>query len=268
MSSLFELRAGQSPLVVNIPHSGTEVPPSILERMTPDARKLPDTDWFVDRLYAFAGDMDATILKANYSRFVIDLNRDPGGQSLYPGQATTGLVPTELFDGAPVYDGEAPDEAEIEQRRAAYFDPYHQQLSEQIARVRAIHGYCVLYDAHSIASNVPRLFEGELPVLNLGTNEGQSCGSSIERAVTQKMLDQDDFETVANGRFKGGWITRTYGLPRHNIHALQMELAQRAYMDETAIAYDETAAAKLQPLLKDILQAALDAAEHLHWEPA
>ncbi|MEE2525079.1 N-formylglutamate deformylase [Hyphobacterium sp. HN65] len=268
MSEVFSLREGQSPLVINVPHAGTDVPPVILERMTQEARRLPDTDWFVDRLYAFAADMDGTILKANYSRFVIDLNRDPGGQSLYPGQATTGLVPAELFDGAPVYEGAAPDEAEIEQRRADFFDPYHQALSEQIARVRAIHGYCVLYDAHSIASNVPRLFEDELPVLNLGTNDGQSCGSAIERAVTQVMLDQDDYETVANGRFKGGWITRTYGLPRHNIHALQMELAQRAYMDEAAIAYDEAAAAKLQPLLKDILQAALDAAEHLHWEPA
>lgn len=268
MSSVFELREGESPLVINIPHAGTELPAEILKRMTPDAQKLPDTDWFVDRLYGFAADMGATILKANYSRFVIDLNRDPGGQSLYPGQATTGLVPTELFDGAPVYEGDPPDAEEIGERRWTYFDPYHKALSAQIARVRALHGYCVLYDAHSIASTVPRLFEGELPVLNLGTNEGRSCGSEIERAVTQQMLDQDDFETVANGRFKGGWITRTYGTPRHNIHALQMELAQRAYMDEAAVEYDEAAANKLKPLLKDILQAALDAAEHLHWEPA
>ncbi|WP_420432203.1 N-formylglutamate deformylase [Hyphobacterium sp.] len=268
MSSVFELGEGQSPLVINIPHAGTEVPDDILKRMTPEARKLPDTDWFVDRLYGFAADMNATILKANFSRFVIDVNRDPGGQSLYPGQATTGLVPTELFDGAAIYQGDAPDETEIETRRATYFDPYHQALSEQISRVRALHGYCVLYDAHSISSRVPRLFEGELPVLNLGTNEGLSCAREIERAVTGKMLDQDDYETVANGRFKGGWITRTYGTPRHNIHALQMELAQRAYMDEAAVEYDEAAAKKLKPLLKDILQAALDAAEHLHWEPA
>jgi N-formylglutamate amidohydrolase len=268
MSEVYTLREGQSPLVINVPHAGTEMPAEISARMTPAARALPDTDWFVDRLYGFAGDMDATTLTANYSRFVIDLNRDPGGQSLYPGQATTGLVPTELFDGTAVYDGDAPDEAEIETRRANYFDPYHQALSEQISRVRALHGYCVLYDAHSIGSRVPRLFEGELPVLNLGTNDGQSCAREIERAVTGKMLDQDDYETVANGRFKGGWITRTYGLPRHNIHALQMELAQRAYMDEAKVEYDAVAAKRLQPLLKDILQAALDAAEHLHWEPA
>ncbi|WP_394694493.1 N-formylglutamate deformylase [Hyphobacterium sp.] len=266
MADLFALREGQSPLIINIPHAGTNVPEDTLIRMTPAARKLPDTDWFVDRLYAFAADLDATILKANVSRMVIDLNRDPSGQSLYPGQATTGLVPTELFDGAPVYEGDEPDEAEIEQRRATYFDPYHQELSEQIARIRAIHGYAVLYDAHSIASNVPRLFDGELPVLNLGTNDGETCDTAIARAVMQVMLDQDEYETVANGRFKGGWITRTFGVPRHNLHALQMELAQRAYMDEAAVRYDEEAAAKLQPLLKDILSAALAAAEHLHWE--
>jgi len=266
MAELFSLREGQSPLIINIPHSGTDVPENVLARMTPDASKLPDTDWFVDRLYAFAADMDATILSANVSRMVIDLNRDPSGQSLYPGQATTGLVPTELFDGAPVYEGDAPNEAEIESRRATFFDPYHQELSEQIARIRAVHGYAVLYDAHSIASNVPRLFEGELPVLNLGTNDGTTCDTSIARAVMQVMLDQDDYETVANGRFKGGWITRTFGLPRHNLHALQMELAQRAYMDEAAVRYDEAEAGKLQSLLKDILSAALAAAEHLHWE--
>ncbi len=266
MSALFDLRDGQSPLIVNIPHSGTHVPDEILDRMTPDARKLPDTDWFVDRLYAFAADMDATILSANVSRFVIDLNRDPSGQSLYPGQATTGLVPTELFDGSPIYQDDPPDEAEIETRRTTWFDPYHQALSEQIARIRSLHGYAVLYDAHSIASNIPRLFDGELPVLNLGTNDGETCDTEIARAVMQVMLDQDDYETVANGRFKGGWITRTFGVPRHNLHALQMELAQRAYMDEATFTYDEKAAARLQPLLKNILTAALDAAERLHWE--
>jgi N-formylglutamate deformylase len=264
--ALFDLREGQSPLIVNIPHSGTIVPDDILNRMTPAAQKLPDTDWFVDRLYAFAAALDATILTANMSRFVIDLNRDPSGQSLYPGQATTGLVPTELFDGSPVYVGDAPDAAETEARRAAYFDPYHQELSEQIARIRSLHGYAVLYDAHSIASNIPRLFDGELPVLNLGTNDGESCDTEIARAVMQVMLDQDDYETVANGRFKGGWITRTFGVPRHNLHALQMELAQRAYMDEASFTYDESAAARLQPLLKNILTAALDAADRLHWE--
>lgn len=269
MSDVFTLRRGQEPLVISIPHSGLDVPEDIAARFAPAAEGLPDTDWFVDRLYAFAESLDATIICAKYSRYVIDLNRDPGGGSLYPGQATTGLVPVQRFDGTPLYqDGKEPDEAEIEARRARYFDPYHRAIAEELGRVRTLHGYGVLYDAHSIASVVPRLFEGELPVLNLGTNRGQTCAPEIERAAMKAMLAQDEFEAISNGRFKGGWITRSFGRPHTNVHALQMELAQRAYMDEASVSYDETKAALLQPVLKSILEAAMNAAERLHWEVA
>lgn len=268
MTALFELREGRSPLLINFPHSGTTVPEKIASRMTPRALSLPDTDWFVDQLYAFAQALDATMLKATHSRFVIDLNRDPGGRSLYPGQATTGLVPTELFDGAPIYTGERPDADEVAVRRANYFDPYHDRLASEIARLKARHGYCLLYDAHSIASNVPRLFEGELPVLNLGTHSGQSCAAMIERAVLNIMQDQTMYPAVANGRFKGGWITRHYGQPDQNVHALQMELAQRAYMDEARTTYDESRASQLQRVLTSILSAAMEAADNFHRETA
>jgi len=269
MSEVFTLRRGQEPLVISIPHSGTEVPDDVAARLGDAAKDLPDTDWFVDRLYAFAEELDATILCAKYSRYVIDLNRDPGGASLYPGQATTGLVPVQRFDGTPLYrEGAEPDEAEIESRRARYFDPYHRAIAEELARVRTLHGYAVLYDAHSIASVVPRLFEGELPVLNLGTNAGSTCAPEIERGVMKAMLAQDAYEAVSNGRFKGGWITRSFGRPHTNVHALQMELAQRAYMDEATTTYDAAKAATLQPVLKSILEAAVNAAERLHWEVA
>lgn len=267
MTPVFDLQKGTEPLLISIPHSGTEVPADIAARLTPAAEGLPDTDWHVDRLYAFARDLGATIIKANYSRYVVDLNRDPTGASLYPGQATTGFLPETRFDGAPLYaEGDAPDDAEIERRRGLYFDPYHRAISEHLARLRAINGYVIVYDAHSIASRVPRLFEGELPVLNLGTNGGQSCAREIEQAATKAMLDQEDFEAIANGRFKGGWITRSYGRPQHNIHALQMELAQRAYMDEASGQYDEAKASLLQPVLRTVLTRALAAAETLHWE--
>ncbi|MEN0652059.1 MULTISPECIES: N-formylglutamate deformylase [Hyphobacterium] len=267
MSEVFSLRRGQEPLVISIPHSGTDIPDDIAARLGETARSLPDTDWFVDRLYGFAEELDATILCAKYSRYVIDLNRDPSGTSLYPGQATTGLVPVERFDGTPLYRaGAEPDEAEIEHRRSRYFDPYHRAIAEELSRVRTLHGYALLYDAHSIASVVPRLFEGELPVLNLGTNSGTTCAPEIERAAVRTILAQDEYEAVSNGRFKGGWITRSFGRPHTNVHALQMELAQRAYMDEAAKSYDEAKAAMLQPVLKSILEAAVDAAEKLHWE--
>ncbi|WP_421791821.1 N-formylglutamate deformylase [Hyphobacterium sp.] len=267
MPDLFVLSEGTSPLLINFPHSGTMLPDDIAARMTPVARQLPDTDWHVDQLYSFAAGHGATTLKATLSRYVIDLNRDPGGQSLYPGQATTGLVPTELFDGPPVYKKNPPDSEDIKTRRESYFDPYHAELSAQIARIKALHGYCVLYDAHSIASNVPRLFEGELPVLNLGTNSGQSCAPEIEQAASKAMTGQNAYKAVSNGRFKGGWITRHYGQPDHGVHALQMELAQRAYMDEATGQYDKARAARLQPVLSGILTAALDAADNLHREP-
>lgn len=267
MADIFDLKRGKEPLVVSIPHSGTDVPEEIRARLTPAADGLPDTDWHVDRLYDFLEGLGATVIKANYSRYVVDLNRDPTGASLYPGQATTGFLPETRFDGEPLYaEGDEPGEDEIEPRRARFFDPYHRALSEELARIRAIHGYVVLYDAHSIASNVPRLFDGELPVLNLGTNGGQSCAREIEQAVVKAMLDQDDFEAIANGRFKGGWITRSYGRPQHNVHALQMELAQRAYMDEASGDFDEARAATLRPVLKTIIERALAAAEKLHWE--
>tara|TARA_R110002072_G_scaffold259017_2_gene417698 strand:- start:1936 stop:2748 length:813 start_codon:yes stop_codon:yes gene_type:complete len=267
MADVFDLHTGTEPLIVSIPHSGTELPDDLKARLTPAADGLPDTDWYVDRLYAFARDLGATIIKANYSRYVVDLNRDPTGASLYPGQATTGFLPTERFDGETLYTvGDEPDEAEIEQRRGQYFDPYHRTISENLARLRAINGYVILYDAHSIASHVPRLFDGELPVLNLGTNGGQSCGREIEQAATKAMLDQEEFEAIANGRFKGGWITRSYGRPQHNVHAIQMELAQRAYMDEASGAYDAARAGALQPVLKTVMERALAAAEKLHWE--
>ncbi|MCW5723639.1 MAG: N-formylglutamate deformylase [Maricaulaceae bacterium] len=267
MSAVFGLHRGDGPLVVSVPHSGTEIPDAIAARLSEAGRAMPDTDWFVDRLYGFTRDLGATMITANLSRYVIDLNRDPSGASLYPGQTTTGLVPTETFDGRPLYaEGGEPDEAEIEARRGQYFDPYHRALSEELARVRAEHGYALLYDAHSIASQVPRLFEGELPVLNLGTNGGETCAPEIERAAVKAMLNQEEYEAVLNQRFKGGWITRSFGRPHTNIHAMQMELAQRAYMNEAATRYDEGRADKLIPVLKTIIESALAAAERLHWE--
>ncbi len=264
---VFDLIRGDSPLVVSMPHSGLELSEGLADRLTEGAAGLPDTDWHIPQLYDFLEPMGASVIRAKYSRYVIDLNRNPTGQSLYPGQATTELVPTTLFDGSPIYrDGTAPDAAEIETRRQAYFDPYHKALSELLAETRQRHGYAVLWDAHSIASQVPRLFEGKLPDLNLGTNSGESCDRTVERWAVKAMMDgHSHFETIVNGRFKGGWITRSYGRPDQNIHALQMEIAQSAYMAETAPwTFDEDKAAILRAALKDIMNAALDAARNLY----
>ncbi len=163
---------------------------------------------------------------------MIDVNRDPSGASLYPGQATTELIPATTFDGEGLYhDGEAPLELEVAERRSRYFAPYHQALAEEIERLRRLHPHIVLYDCHSIRSEIPRLFEGTLPHFNVGTHSGASCDPSLQSLI-EETCAAAAFSWVANGRFKGGWITRHYGRPHEGVHAVQMELACRGYMPE------------------------------------
>ena len=254
MESHFTLARGTSPLILSIPHAGRELTAGLSERLTDTGRSLLDTDWWLERLYAFAGDgLGASVLSANLSRYVIDLNRDPSGASLYPGQATTELVPTATFDGEPIYKpGHELQEGEIAERRRLYFDPYHVALTAEIARVKAAHGFALLYDCHSIRSVVPRLFSGTLPVFNLGTNSGRSCAPSLEAAITDVLesAEADGFSHVVNGRFKGGWITRHYGQPAKGVHAMQMEIACRSYMsEEPPFAYNEVKASGLRTAL-------------------
>ncbi|QEL23357.1 N-formylglutamate deformylase [Bosea sp. F3-2] len=262
-ADIISVTRGSSPLILSMPHPGTALPPEVAAALNERGRLVEDTDWHMRRLYDFAAHFQPTIVEAQLSRFVIDLNRDPAGASLYPGQETTDLVPTTTFDGAPIWQM-APDAAEIERRKAAYFQPYHQALTAEIARVQAEHGYCVLWDCHSIKSVIPRLFEGTLPTLNLGTNSGESCAPSVEGAAIAAMASQP-FTQVLNGRFKGGWITRHYGRPFERVHALQMEIALSAYLGEEAApwTFDEAKAAPLQTALSAIIAAALDAARTL-----
>ncbi len=257
--SLFSLRRGNAPLVLSIPHAGTEIPEALADVFVSGWLARKDADWWLRELYSFAEALDATIIAANISRSVIDLNRDPAGVSLYPGQATTGLCPTETFDGEPLYKAATPDEAEIARRRETYFMPYHNALRAEIERVHALHGRVVLYDCHSIRSHIPRLFAGELPQFNIGTNDGKSCDEVVQAHV-QYACAESGFSYVVNGRFKGGWITRHYGEPARNIHAIQMELGCRGYMDEP-LPVNETnwptalkTPAPVQPVLETILK--------------
>ena len=220
---------GDAPLIVAFPHTGTDIPADIEARVVSPWLARKDADWWVDRLYDFVGEMGVTTVRTAISRSVIDVNRDPSGASLYPGMATTGLCPTETFDGEPLYRaGEEPDQVEIDRRRATWFDPYHVALTAQIERLRA-NGPVVLYDAHSIRSVVPRLFDGELPQFNIGDNGGVTCAPELSQAV-EAACAVTGWTHVLNGRFKGGWTTRHYGRPAEGIHAIQMELADRGYM--------------------------------------
>jgi formiminoglutamase len=231
MSDFLDIHRGTAPLVIGLPHTGTDLPPELDGAFVSPWLARKDADWWIDRLYAFAQDLGATTVRAQLSRSVIDCNRDPSGASLYPGQTTTGLCPTETFDGEPLYPGTGPDPAEIDRRRVLYFDPYHAALATELARLRAAHDRVVLYDAHSIRSHVPRLFDGTLPQFNIGTNGGTTCDLALTDAVTA-LCARSGLSHVLDGRFKGGWTTRHYGRPAEGVHAIQMELAQRGYMAE------------------------------------
>jgi N-formylglutamate deformylase len=257
---------GDAPLVVSMPHTGTDLVGGIEAGLESPWLARKDADWWVDELYDFAGDLGATVIRTSVSRTVIDVNRDPSGASLYPGQATTELCPTTTFDGELLYRaGYAPDANEIAARRRAYFEPYHAAITTEIARLKSQHRAVVLYDCHSIRSRIPRLFSGRLPNFNIGTNSGASCAQELT-ALVEAICDETAFEHVTNGRFKGGYTTRHHGKPADAVHALQMELACRGYMREPddvnpgtwPTRYDAGVAAPMRIVLERILTACVE----------
>ncbi len=247
---------GESPVVLAMPHTGIWLPDDVRDGLNARGRLLADTDWHIDRLYngLLPG---ATVVRANFHRYLIDANRDPAGLSLYPGRNTTGLCPLTDFDGEAIWrDGHAPDAAGTERRRKGFHAAYHDALSGELARLRRLHGRVVLYDCHSIRSEIPFLFDGMLPDLNIGTNDGRSCASRVQEIVTEDSKITKRYTSILNGRFKGGWTTRHYGRPQDGIHAVQMEIAQSAYLkaEEPPFAFDRDKAANLRPVLKAILE--------------
>ena len=263
-TQLWELCEGGAPLLVNVPHAGTFLPADIRARLTPAGLAVPDTDWHVDRLYAELLDgLDVTLMTATHSRIVVDLNRDPSGHALYPGASNTEICPLTTFHDEPMYrDGTAPNETEVTQRVARYWQPYQDRLAAEIARIRGRHGYCVLLDGHSIVSEAPRFFAGRLTDLNLGTADGASCNAGLANTAFAGLAAAGGFTAVHNGRFKGGYITRHHGRPREQVHALQLEMAQSCYMDEAApTVYDPARAGPLKQVLLDLV------GRLLRWKP-
>jgi formiminoglutamase len=261
MSDWLHIEHGDAPLIVAVPHAGTHIPADCVAAIVAE-RAIFDTDWHVHRLYAFARDLGATLIRTDISRTVIDMNRDPSGASLYPGKATTELCPTTTFDGKPLhYPGMAPDDAEIAARQTRFHTPYHAALGAEIARLRALHPAIVLYDAHSIRSRVPRLFDGELPEFNIGSVGRTSCAPALVDSV-EALCRASGRSTTVDGRFRGGWTTRHHGQPAAGVHAIQMELAQRAYCDEAEPSrWDPALAAPVTETLTQILSACISFAK-------
>jgi len=266
MKNWLKVQRGDAPVVVSLPHTGTAIPAELEAQLVSPWLSRKDADWWVDDLYDFAPELGITTVRTSISRTVIDVNRDPAGQSLYPGSNTTDLCPIATFDNETLYlPGHKPDANDIAQRLESYFVPYHQAVLSELERLGATHPRVVLYDAHSIRSRIPHLFEGELPQFNIGTNSGESCSSDLAEAVQMMCMLSGD-TVVTNGRFKGGWITRYYGEPARGVHAIQMELACRGYMREPTDAitgdnwptpYESTRAAPLRATLKKVLEACI-----------
>jgi N-formylglutamate deformylase len=254
----YTLHRGATPLFVSLPHDGTALPDDIATRLTESARRVPDTDWHVSRLYAFVREIGASVIVPMYSRYVVDLNRPPDDVSLYPGQNTTGLCPLVQFSGEPVYQpGQEPTPDEVTARVERYWRPYHAELAAEIQRIKTAHGRVVLWEGHSIRSVVPFLFDGRLPDFNLGTADGQSCTAGLQRKLVTELESQRKFSYVANGRFKGGYITRRYGDSINGVDAIQLELAQCNYMDEDSFEYRETKAQQVQQAIRAMLEICL-----------
>lgn len=256
----YQFKAGKLPFLVSMPHAGTDIPDDIAARLSPQALARPDTDWHLVRLYDFLEEMGASTLSARWSRYVIDLNRPPENTNLYPGMDTTGLCPVDTFASEPLYlPGREPSEEEVRARLDRYWRPYHAQVRSELDRLLAIHGKVVLWDAHSIASVVPRFFEGRLPDLNFGTASGASCAPELERAVVGVARVHERFSVAVNGRFKGGYITRHFGRPAAGVHAIQLEMCQCLYMNEAPpFDYRPERACGVQGPLRRMMEAAVD----------
>ena len=260
MSDPFLFRPGNVPLIISIPHMGVNVPPDLAAKMTPAGRQLADTDWHLDLMYDFAKDMGASLLMACYSRYVVDLSRPPNDETLYPGQTKTGLFPQFTFRGEPIYvDMSEPDEQERDQRLVDYWYPYHDCLASEIKRLKRAHGQVLVWEAHSIASVLPRLFEGKLPDLNIGTNAGASAASEVLNSI-EAHLKSCVYTHAVNGRFKGGYNTRHYGDPTNGVHVVQLEMCQSTYMSEDApFEYRPELADRVKPVVRGLVEVALDA---------
>ncbi len=259
LSDTFTLHRGKRPLLVSLPHAGTEIPEDLLPLYMPRALELEDADWHLGSLYAFARHIGASLIIPRYSRYVIDLNRPPDNTPMYPGANNTELCPTKTFAGTPLYHpGNAPNDDEVQFRRRTYWQPYHDALAEELARIKQKHGYVVLWDGHSIKSQLPWLFEGTLPDLNLGTVDGTSCSRWMAIALAHVLATQGRFTHVVDGRFKGGYITRHYGKPADDVHAVQLEMTFNSYMlEEAPYMVDAGRAGRLLPVLRSLLLTAL-----------
>lgn len=252
---IIEPSSERVPIIISSPHSGTFFPKEVASQLRPEHVANPDdTDWFIHQLYDFAPSIGIKMICANYSRWVIDLNRDPESAPLYnDGRVITGLVPSTNFNGDPLYISEVPDQNEINRRLEAYYLPYHRKVEELILETKAQFGKALLFDAHSIRKVVPGIRKEAFPDLILGDNDGKSASEEVINAA-YTALGTSGKDLQHNHPFKGGYITRSFGKPSKNMHALQLEMAKTNYMDDSETVYDNDRAGQTRETLKHVFE--------------
>ena len=245
------------PILLSVPHCGTNFPKDIADQYKPALIDAPDdTDWFADQLYDFAADMGMTMIAARYSRWVIDLNRDPQSKPLYTdGRIITGLCPTTNFIDEPIYrdNRNEIEPAEIQRRIGQYFNPYHNKIQELLTDLKSRHGKVLLWDCHSIRQLVSTIQKEKFPDLILGDVDGTSASPGLIETVLG-VLDHSTYSVRHNHPFKGGYITRHFGKPAEHQHALQLEMTKVNYMDDGEVRYDKVRAGVIQDVLKKVFE--------------
>jgi N-formylglutamate deformylase len=250
-----------APILLSIPHCGTAFPKELINEYEPELYKeQDDTDWFVDQLYDFANAMGITTISAVYSRWVIDLNRHPENRDLYSdGRLITGLCPVTNFLGNAIYkDGrKSIAEDEIQRRLAAYYLPYHQKIAEHLMALKERFGQVLLWDCHSIRKSLPALHKEPFSDLIISDADGQSSAAKLSDTAFLH-LSSSTYSVKRNYPFKGGYITRHFGKPKENQHAIQLEMSKNVYMDDLEKTYVDKKAQKIQTLLKSTLEKLCD----------
>ncbi len=245
------------PILLSVPHCGTAFPEELASDYKPEFVRAPeDTDWFVDTLYDFAAELGIGLIAANYSRWVIDLNRNPQSKPLYAdGRIITALCPVTTFTGQSIYKDERKEveTGEVQRRRNVYFDPYHQKIKGLLDVLKKKYGKVLLWDCHSIRQQVLTIQKDKFPDLILGDADGTSASPGLIETVLGG-LDHSDYSVSHNHPFKGGYITRHFGRPSENQHALQLEMTKMNYMDDSEMSYDKSRAEKIRALLKSIFE--------------
>ncbi len=258
-------RGASLPILVSVPHSGTEFPEDLEKFFKEKFRKDPeDTDWLVHKVYDFLPSLGIPVLHAKYSRYVVDLNRDPDDVALYnDDRFITGLFPTHSFTKEALYKDKSTQEEALSEfdrkwRMDRFYWPYYRAIQSHLTEKRDQHKAALLFDAHSIARSVPSLSAEPFPDLVLGTQMGFTADKKLIDAALE-VLERSPYKVSHNDPFRGGNITRNHGNPEMGFHAMQLEMCQDLYLAEDGRSLDPEKTEQLRNTLSLLFRELEDA---------